>query len=160
MCENALAELLKWVPQLIVTFLGVFLAFTLDRLIDWHKRKQNKSDLLRDLHDELEESRDKLTGKANLHFPDIWKSAISSGQIRLLTSEQVRKLARVYRGIQATEYDAKWVKQAREDYLTCDYSVRAKLEERWIQYSDLQRKRENELRERIKELLKEKWWKT
>lgn len=154
-----LTELNKLLPQLGVTFVGVFLAFLLDRAIDWHKRKQKIKDLLRDLREELEESRDKLTGNANLHFPDIWKSAISSGQIRLLNSEQVTQLARVYRDIQAIEYNAKWVKQAREDFVAAGHPTRRTLlKDRWKKYSKIQREREENLRKEIESILREKWW--
>jgi len=131
----------------------------LNRAIDVRNRGQDKRDLLRDLHDELKETRSKLTGKANLLFPDIWKSAISSGQIRLLNSEQVTKLARVYRDIQATEYDAKWVKQAREDYQAEGHPTTLKiLLDRWVEYSKRQEEREKDLCKKIEEILKEKWW--
>lgn len=153
-----LEELLRLLPQLFVTFFGVFLAFMLDRGIEWYKKRRSKNDLLKDLHTELEESRDKATGDANLHFPDIWKSAISSGQIRLLDSEQVRKLAKVYREIQAVEYEAKWVRQAKEDLLTGDNRLKSRLENRWKYYSQHQKTREKVLRKEIVELLKEKWW--
>jgi len=55
-----LIEALKYLPQLIVTFIGVFLAFMLDRLIEYRKRNQDKKDVLRDLRSELEGIRDKL----------------------------------------------------------------------------------------------------
>lgn len=153
-----LKEFLELLPQLLVTFFGVFLAFMLDRGIEWAKNRRAKNDLLRDLHTELEESRDKASGQANLHFPDIWKSAISSGQIRLLDSEQVRKLAKVYRGIQAAEYEAKWVRQAKEDLLTGEGHLKTRLERRWKFYSEGQVNRERILRQEIVEVLKEKWW--
>lgn len=66
------SEILSLISQLVVTFFGVFCAFMLDRYIELRKKNQDKKDLLRDLRTELEGIRDKLTGKGNLHFPDIW----------------------------------------------------------------------------------------
>ncbi len=41
--------------ELIVTFSGVFLAFMLDRAIDWRKEKKAKKELLKNLSCELNE---------------------------------------------------------------------------------------------------------
>ena len=156
--ENFFAELLKLSPQLLVTFLGVFLAFSLDRAIDSYNRRQNRKDLLRDLRDELEEIKRKLRGKGNLHFPDIWKSAISSGQIRLLNSEQVTKLARVYRNIQGAEYEARRFRDIAEKYRAGGRSDKERLEEPLVKFSVVHKRRERKLRGKIEELLKENWW--
>jgi len=69
-------------------------------------------------------------------------------------------LAKVYRKIQAIEYDAKWVKQAKEDLLTGHPNLRYRLKERWMKYTDFQETHEKDLRGEIVELLKEKWWNT
>lgn len=159
MWEDFWVELAKLFPQLAVTFLGVFLAFSLDRAIDWGKRKQDRRDLLHDLREELEESKKKLTSQGILLYPDIWESAISSGQIRLLNSEQVTKLARVYRFIKGTDYEATRVRDVGEDYegkrLREDSIA---LSERWRELSTILKQREAKLRNMIEEILKEKWW--
>ena len=160
MWDTVLTELPKYLPQLGVTFLGVFLAFMLDRGIDWYKNRQNKKDLLRDLRNELEGIRDKLTGKGHLHFPDIWDSAISSGPIRLLESEQVRKLASVYRDVRGIEYEAMRVRDLAEEYRLAKAKgrVQSDLEYLWSNYSAIQKDSEKKLLAKIKGLLKENWW--
>ena len=50
--------------ELIVTFAGVFLAFMLDRLIDWRKEQKAKEELLRNLACEINRMKDNLTGDA------------------------------------------------------------------------------------------------
>jgi len=115
--ENLLEDIVRLLPQLVVTFVGVFLAFILDRVIDWRKRRQDKKALLRDLRNELKVIGSRLNGKGYLHFPDIWDSAITSGQIRLLSSEQVIKLASVYRDVKGIEYEAKRVRDLAEEYM-------------------------------------------
>jgi hypothetical protein len=114
--DTIFAEFAKYFPQLFVTFVGVFLAFMLDRLIEWRRKSQDKKDLLQDLHVELEGIRDNLTGAGELHFPDIWESTISSCQIRLLKSDQVRKLASVYHDVRASEYEAMRTRDLAEEY--------------------------------------------
>lgn len=155
-----LEELLKLLPQLMVTFLGVFLAFTLDRAIDWRKRSKERKALKCDLRNELEEIKGRLTGKGHLHFPDIWDSAVSSGQIRLLNSGQVTKLASVYRDVKGIEYEAKRVRDLAEEYRLAKAKghVSNDLEYLWSRYSTTQKSREEELLNKIEKLLKEKWF--
>ena len=162
MLGTLLTELVKLLPQLAVTFFGVFLAFMLDRYIERRKKSQDRSNLLKDLCDELDGIKEKLTGEGHLHFPDIWDSAISSGQIRLLESDQVRKLASVYRDVRRIEYEAMRVRDLAEEYRLAKTKgqVESDLAYLWSRYSATQKDREKKLLEKIKELLKEKWWKT
>lgn len=153
------SEFLKLIPQLLVTFLGVFFAFTLDRAIDIRNRRRDKRDLLRDLRNELEETNGKLNGKGLMLYPDVWDSAVSSGQIRLLNSDQVIKLARIYRYVKGTEYGAKRRRDAFEEFkreYIHDFEDRK--ENLMKSWDKTQMKREKNLRKMIKELLKEKWW--
>ena len=147
-----------YLTEFSATMLGVLFAFNLNRHLESRKQEQVKNDLLCDICDELKESRDKLNGNSNLHFPDIWKSAISSGQVRLLSSEQVRKISSVYEQIQAIEYEAKWVKQTKEDFETCEPNLSNKLAMRHGKLAAIQIDHEKKLRIKIEELLKEKWW--
>ena len=57
-------NLLTLALELIVTFAGVFLAFMLDRLIDWRKEQKTKEELLKNLAYELNRMKDNLTGDA------------------------------------------------------------------------------------------------
>lgn len=160
MWEDFLEELFRLLPQLGVTFLGVFLAFSLDRAIDWYKRREDRKHLLRDLRNELMEIKGKLTGEGNLHFPDIWDSAVSSGQIRLLRSDQVMKLSSNYRDVKGIEYEAKRLRDLAEEYRLAQAKgqIPQDVGYLWGRYSTVQKSREAELLRRIEELLKEKWW--
>jgi hypothetical protein len=161
-CESFWVGLIGLLPQLLVTFSGVFLAFMFDRGVDWYRNRQKKRSLRHDLHNELKVIRDKLTGKGNLHFPDIWDSAISSGQIRLLESEQVRKLTSVYRDVKGIEYEAKRVRDLAEEVriATAKGVLTSDMAFLWNRYTSIQKDRETKLREKINELLEEKWWGT
>lgn len=166
MWDTIIAELVKYLPQLLVTFFGVFLAFMLDRFIDWRRDRHKKQSLLSHLHTELETIKKNLEeklGSGNLHFPDIWDSAISSGQmIRLLDSEQVPKLANVYRDVKAGEYEAKRLRDLAEEVKLTKAKGRvpADLNFMWSQNSASQMSLEKNLLEKIIELLKEEWWQT
>jgi len=158
-------------------FFGVLAAFGLDRLVEWVRKYLSRRNLLRDLREELGETGNKLTGAGSLLYPDIWDSAISSGQIRLLKSEQIRKLARVYSFIKGTEYEATRLRDAAEDFRKAPTGILIQkdgsrietpeqiwqkkfLHKRWTDYSGVHLARETELRGKIDEILKETWWKT
>jgi len=151
-----------FLSEFVAGGLGVFLAFYLNRIIEKAKNKKLKKNLLQDLREELEEIKGKLTGQGHLLYPDIWRSAISSGQIRLLDSNQVNRLAKVYRKIQGLEYEAKRVRDAAEDLrrmgpLVSDKERRL-LHQRWADYSQILNNLEKELYKMIEEVLKEEWW--
>ncbi|HYB92957.1 MAG TPA: hypothetical protein VED00_02310 [archaeon] len=142
---------------LLVTFAGVFLAFTLDRAIDRIKRIQAKNELLKNLACELSELKKNLTGDAYRLYPDIWDSAVASGQLELLTSEQVTNLANVYRKIKGTDYEAIRVRDAREAYMMRAPNPYTNLEENWTDLSKRHLVRMEETKALIDEILKEPW---
>lgn len=159
-----LEELVRLWPQFAVTFLGVFLAFGLDRTIDWWKNRGAKNDLLRDLHDELETTKNKIppqTKDVLMLYPEVWDSTISSGQIRLLNSEQVKKLTVLYREIKGTQYEAEWVRRAVEEFNNVPENEKSRRD--WLKnrYKLLWRRqtaRGGGLTEKIEAILQEKWW--
>jgi hypothetical protein len=146
------------VLELVVTFSGVFLAFMLDRGIDRYKEWRSKKDLLRSLSFELKGLEEKLTGNAYKLYTDIWDSAVASGQLQLLGSEQLQKLTRVYSKIKGTDYEAERVRDAKEDFMKENEPLAAiQLETNWINLSTSQKKREGKTKGTIDELLKESW---
>ena len=92
---------------------------------------------MHDLRDELEDIRGKLPQKGNFLdiSPDIWESGIYSGQIRLLSSEQVNKLAKIYKLVKLVDYISK-----RAVRTTYQISL------------------EEEITTLIDTILQEKWW--
>lgn len=71
--------------ELAVTFFGVFLAFMLDRFIDWRKEQQTKTEMLKNLSCELKELKKFLTGDAYRLYPDVW-DGIQPFRVENLTS--------------------------------------------------------------------------
>ena len=82
--------------ELLVTFAGVFLAFMLDRLIDWRRDEKIKKVLLRNIAHELNRLKDDLTGEAKRISHDVYDSAVASGRLNFLASEQLMKITNVY----------------------------------------------------------------
>jgi hypothetical protein len=142
------------VLELAVTFFGVFLAFMLDRLIDWRKEQKAKEELLRNLACELNRMKDNLTGDAYRLYPDIWDSAVSSGQLKLLDSDQLSKLTNVYRKIKDTDYEATRVREAKEAFdENMSQNARLHLSFQQNEYHG----RMEKTKELIDEVLKEPW---
>ena len=70
--------------ELLVTFAGVFLAFMLDRLIDWRRDEKIKKVLLRNIAHELKRLKVDLTGEVKRLDHDIYDSAVASGRLNFL----------------------------------------------------------------------------
>ena len=101
----------------------------------------------------MEETRQKLVGMGYRLYPDIWDSAISSGQIRLLNSEQVTILAEVYRFIKGTAYEAKRVRDFVEDRRRATGTICGELTLSWKKMTISFQERKAQLREMIDGLL-------
>ena len=86
--------------ELLVTFAGVFLAFMLDRLIDWRRDEKIKKVLLRNIAHELNRVKDDLTGEVKRLNHDVYDSAIASGRLNFLPPEQLMKITDVYTKIE------------------------------------------------------------
>lgn len=164
MWENFWADLVKLLPQFVATISGVFLAFVLDRVVDWGYRRRDRRKLKSDLQNELLEIKGKLFPKTKsvlALYPDIWDSAVSSGVIRLLSSDQTIKLTRVYSYIKGTHFEAEWVRRAIEEFNSVPPAEKERkqwLEIRFKELWDRHLKRGKDLNGRIEDLLKEKWW--
>jgi hypothetical protein len=164
MWEDFWTDLLRLLPQFVATISGVFLAFSLDRAIDWINRRRDRKKLLRNLHTELVETKTKLFPKTQsvvLLYPDMWDSAISSGATSLLSSDQIVKLAKVYRYIKGTHYEAEWVRRAIEEFNNVPRAEKEKKQWLRIRYEELWDRHFNrgkDLSNRIESILREKWW--
>lgn len=134
--------------------------FLKDEILE--QKKQDRKDLLQDLFNELGVIKSNLTGKGKLHFPDIWESAISSGQIRLLESEHVRKLASIYHDVKGMEYEAIRCRDLAEEIRLAKAKGQDKhlddLTLLWSRFSAILRDREKRLLIKIDEILKEEMW--
>ncbi|MGD0204551.1 MAG: hypothetical protein ABSC20_11690 [Candidatus Bathyarchaeia archaeon] len=143
--------------ELIVTFSGVFLAFMLDRVIDWRKEQQAKKELLKNLSCELNELKNSLTKDAPKLYPDIWDSAVASGQLELLDSEQLTKLTNVYRKIKGTDYEGTRVRDAKDAF---EETSSPDARKHYSIQSQAHEKRIEETKALIDEVLNEPWLKS
>jgi hypothetical protein len=144
--------------ELTVTFAGVFLAFMLDRAIDWNKERLTRNELLKNISCELREMKKSLTGDAYKLYPDVWESAVASGKLELLNPDQLTKLTNVYRKIKGTDYEAVRVRDAKEAYMQDAHPTNMKhLQENWASLSQAHLARMQETKALIDEVLKERW---
>ena len=148
----------NFASEFLAVIIGILLVFAVDRFWEAEKNKLQRKDLLANLYVELKRISSILT-QGNLLYPMVWDSAVSSGELGLLTSEQVTKLANLYALIKGTEYEAKKVQDMKEDYKKAKGTPEAKrLEMHWSLSWKNQSDREKELRQKIDEILTEKWW--
>jgi hypothetical protein len=153
-----LTVLLDFIVTWGAGLLGILTGFAMDRMIEQTKEEQVKKDFLTLIHDELVEIKGKIppqTQTPYMLYPEIWDSFVSSGLIRLLSSEQVKKLSSVYKFIKGTQYEAEWVRRAVEDV---EREHKASSLERYKSLQVAYFERGTQLSQEIEKLLKEKWW--
>ena len=106
--------------ELLVIFAGVFLAFMLDRLVDWTRDRKARHYLLGLIAFELNTVKKTMDGESAREYPylyhDAYDSAVASGKLNLLTSEQVIKIVGVYLKIRSSNYGAIRARIAKEAF--------------------------------------------
>ena len=94
-------------------FLGILVSLTLNETQQKKKDSEIARDFLNLIHEELTEIKNDVdTQKSDVFivYTYIWDSMVSSGLLRLLTSDQVSKLSVLYKEIKGASYEAEWVK--------------------------------------------------
>lgn len=154
---------LSFLTSLSAGILGIMMGFALDRKIEQIKDNRVKRDFLGLIHDELIEIKDSIfpqTKDVCLFYPVIWDSIISSGVIRLFSSEQVTKLSKVYNYAKGHLFEAEWVRRALEEFNSVPEAEKERrkwldkrCKELWLRHFKTGKK----LSKEIDDLLKEKW---
>jgi hypothetical protein len=141
--------------DLLATFAGVFLAFMLDRLIDWRRDEKIKKVLLRNIAHELNRVKDDLTGEVKRVTHDVYDSAVASGRLNFLASEQLMKITDVYTKIENTNIRAMSVIIANEAFGRSKSD--AFFREEYSSLTNAYNIRKQETSKLIDEILKEPW---
>ena len=141
-------------------FGGVLIAFAIARAYDWLKNWRDKGKLLQSLNRELQDCTGKLTGKGNLIPIDMWQSAIASGKVMLLSSEQQEKLGRIYHALDNHIWDSKKLWNVGVIAKTQrDGRVNTPAKRMYAPLTLEHVKTEKSLKASVDNLLEEKWWK-
>ncbi len=150
----------SFITEFFAGALGVLLAFSIESDNERTREKTKKEDLCRDLRDELREIQ-RTIGKEVMFFPDIWDSAIASGQLRLLSSDQTIVLTNVYRDVRRIQDDALRIRELDEKIrLAKAHSDFDKLDDLVFQKSPIEaikKDREKKLLTKLENILKEDW---
>ncbi len=91
-------------------FFGVLVAFLIQRAWTSLENRSSKKKLLNDIKKELASCSDLLVGKGNLVPTDLWKSAVSSGSLKLIPHDRKFDLASIYFRIECHNYEAEKVR--------------------------------------------------
>ena len=143
------------VLELLVTFAGVFLAFMLDRLIDWRRDEKIKKVLLRNMAHELIRVKDDLASEEVKRLNhDVYDSAVASGRLNFLPPEQLMKITNVYAKINNTDIRAIAVTVAEEAF---DQSKSSHSRQEYSSLRNVFNARKQEVNKLIDELLTEPW---
>jgi hypothetical protein len=152
----------KDMSELIGTLAGILIGFGLDRTYTGYKDRKQKQELKVNLREELKNCQDLLTGQGNLLPTVMWNSAISSGDIGLLSFADRTKLASFYFQIDNHNYEAKRVRDsavvAQTGSRTSIVNGMPAAQAYWVTISNALVKEEESLKEKIAELLKDKTW--
>jgi len=157
-------ELFDFLSGLLAGIFGILIGFSLERVSEVNKSNQTKNDFLKLIREELTDTKNNIyPQKEGVHvlYSDIWDSVISSGVIRLLTTEQVTKLSRVYKSIKVVSYEAEWVGRNSDELDNLHYdkvSSRAAITEKLSINLNHHKKHMEILSKMIDEVLKEEWW--
>lgn len=160
------SNVFDFLSGLLAGIFGILIGFSLNKVSEINKSNQTKNDFLNLIREELTDTKKSIyPQKEGVHilYTDIWDSIISSGVIRMLTTEQVTKLSRVYKSIKVVSYEAEWVGRNSDalDSLHLHYdklSSREAVTEK-LSFNLAHHKKHMEiLNGMIDEVLKEDWW--
>ena len=98
------------IGSLAGSLVGILIGFGLDRLYSFCQDRKNRGKLKENLRNELDSCQSLLVGKGNLLPTVMWNSAISSGDISLLSFSDRTKLSSLYFEIDNFNYEAKRVR--------------------------------------------------
>jgi hypothetical protein len=149
----------------LAPFFGVLVAF----IIQWawvrNENTSSKEKLLKDINKELTSCSQRLVGEGNLLPIDIWKSAVSSGSLKLISHDHKFELASIYFRIECHNYEAEKVRDV--SILAATDKDKARAENQWL-YSNSEKlhialsnrliESEKALHSDIDNLLKQKIW--
>jgi hypothetical protein len=158
--------------EFIAGVLGIYLGFAIEGKRKQWERKKSGKELLQQIHGELQQMIQKLTGA---YYPErlqvpIWDSTVASGQLNLFNMEQLRSLTGVYGFVKEVDWDSQRI---RDLHTECDklkpagtvHHIRSgtspsygSLKVLLDKYADNHKIQESQLREQINKLLKEDWW--
>jgi hypothetical protein len=157
-------EVFDFLSGLLAGIFGILIGFSLDRVSETRKDNQTKNDFLNLIREELVETKNSIYPQKEgvyVLYTGIWDSVISSGVVRLLSTEQVSKLSRVYKAIKSASYEAEWIGRNSEelDILHFDKAhPRAAVTEKLAANLTHHNRRLENMGKMIDELLKEDWW--
>ena len=107
----SLQNIFAFAIEILATLLGVYSAFYLERISEEKRKENTRRELLISLKEELERGSDLLNGRGNLLPTDTWSSAVSSGNLMTLKTNERIKLRQIYEEIKNHNYEAKMVRE-------------------------------------------------
>jgi len=147
-------------PTFAATLLGVFVAFILARVWDFHAERRAASTYLQNIRRELLVCVSLLEPKeGNLLPTHNWDSLVASGQLKLLKHEIVSELGDTYSRIKNSNYEAQICRRAGDDVPRMStLEAQAALRQHWQNLTSELCEREDNLRKDLQSILNRPWW--
>ena len=144
-------------------FLGILVSLTLNESMETGKDKRIARDFLNLIHMELAEIKNDVDTKKShvfIVYTYIWDSMVSSGLLRLLTSDQVGKLSVLYKEIKGASYESERVNHIYEELKNAMMRTPEVLNALPIAEKNVAENRScvGKLSTDIDKVLNEKWW--
>lgn len=143
------------IGSLAGSLVGILIGFGLDRLYSFCQDRKNRGKLKENLRNELDSCQSLLVGKGNLLPTVMWNSAISSGDISLLSFSDRTKLSSLYFEIDNFNYEAKRVRDVAV-IVNSTHSNDAQVY--WNGLTSSMKDNELQLKEKIAKMLQEQLW--
>ena len=154
----------SFLTGLLAGIFGILIGFSLDRVSEVDKDNQTKTDFLNLIREELTDTKNNIYPQKKetyILYTDIWDSMISTGVIRLLTTQQVTKLSKVYKSIKGASYEAEYFRRNSKEndrLIKANLLPRAAVTEKTLTSLIELKERMEDISKMIDDVLKEDWW--
>ena len=149
-------------PEFLASFLGVFLAFSLNRLWGFVTRYRDYRTLLRSINHELKDIllNLKRVEQGNLLGRDRWSSAVNSGKILLLTESQLVGLSYIYTRVDHHNYEATRARNLGESrrITPTNGDTSSLIDAEWDGVTKMYTRIAVDIKEKIENILPKSWW--
>jgi|WetSurMetagenome_2_1015567.scaffolds.fasta_scaffold288576_2 hypothetical protein len=141
--------------ELVGPLVGILIAFGLERSYSGNKDRKHRKELKINLREELKKCQELLSGIGNLLPIAMWNSAISSGDIGLLSFTDRTKLSSLYFEIDNYNYEAK---RLRDVAVIVNSSHRDDAQNYWKGLTVSMMNTDQLLKAKIVKMLEEQLW--
>ena len=158
---DEILDFLNWIMDKSAgPFLGVIVAFGLNYLLEWHRRRIAGQDYLRGFRREVNENIASLKRrKLERLRSDQWSAAVNSGDLKLFRSSQRADLSDAYFGVANFMYEAIRTRDMAEKFRSEPEEVQRVVGKAWAGLTEHAYQMGDSLLGTLEQLANKKWFK-